>query len=243
MKFRYYYISLFVIILLLGLAACTRSKNSEAASVPEPTMTLAGEGQPPSDDVMSQLELFVTQTAMAAMGEGNVPTAPAPTTNVPGEGTPVNAEQTPEEEQPPLASPTPQPTATPIPTEKPTATIIVVPTATPGIPSNYTLKSGEFVYCIARRFNVDPNEILRVNGMTGNSYVYAGMTLKIPQSGKTFPGNRALMKHPTTYTVRSGDTIFSIACDFGDADPNAIIYANGLKAPYALTPGQTIYIP
>ena len=52
--------------------------------------------------------------------------------------------------------------------------------------SNYTLQNGEFVFCIARRFNVDPDEILALNGLFDSQTVYPGLVLKIPQSGKAF---------------------------------------------------------
>lgn len=125
----------------------------------------------------------------------------------------------------------------------PTATTIQVATSTPGAPSTYTLQEGEFPYCIARRFNVDPGTLLAVNGMTPSSAVSPGMTLTIPQSAGEFPPPRALRSHPTTYTVQSGDTIYSIACLFGDVDPNAIAAANGLASPYTLTPGTVLNIP
>jgi LysM repeat protein len=70
------------------------------------------------------------------------------------------------------------------------------------------------------------------------------MTLQIPQTGNPFPGNRSLRAHPTTYIVASGDTIYSIACLFGDVDPEAIAYVNNITSPNKqLTPGQTINIP
>jgi LysM repeat protein len=54
-----------------------------------------------------------------------------------------------------------------------------------------------------------------------NSIVSEGTTLKIPQTG-TWQGERALKSHPTNYTVVSGDTLYTIACGFGDADPNTL---------------------
>src|SRR5690606_3962464 len=37
----------------------------------------------------------------------------------------------------------------------------------PGVrPSTYTLQKGEFPYCIARRFNVDPTQLLSMSGLT-----------------------------------------------------------------------------
>jgi LysM repeat protein len=105
------------------------------------------------------------------------------------------------------------------------------------------LHGGEFPYCIARRFNVNPSELLRINGLSTYSVYYSGMTLRIPQTGNGFPGQRALRPHPSTYAVRSGDTIYSVACIYGDVEPESIGLANGLTPPYRLTPGQTINIP
>jgi len=108
------------------------------------------------------------------------------------------------------------------------AQVVSIPTVTPGMPATYKLQKGEFVYCIARRFNVDPAAMLSLNGLGQSSYVYEGMTLKIPQTGDDFPDGRSFEKPPATYTVASGDTIYSVACKFGDVEPWAIAMANNL---------------
>jgi LysM repeat protein len=124
-----------------------------------------------------------------------------------------------------------------------TSTPIPVPSPTPGIPASWTLQKGEHPYCIARRFNVNPDEMLRLNGLSANSYFYGGMVLKIPQTGNPIPGRTLPASSPHHYTVSSGDTIYSIACLYGDVDPYAIATANGLSSPYTLTAGQSLYIP
>ena len=48
-----------------------------------------------------------------------------------------------------------------------------------------------------------------------------------------------LNPHPDTYTVEAGDTVYSIACFYGDVSPEAIIAVNQLEEPYELTAGQT----
>jgi LysM repeat protein len=99
------------------------------------------------------------------------------------------------------------------------------------------------VYCIARRFDVDPTEIETLNGLASGEIVYAGTALKIPQTG-SFPGDRALRSHPTTYTVTSSnETFYSIACLFGDVRPEAIAQANGMSVDAALPVGKTLNIP
>ena len=145
-------------------------------------------------------------------------------------------------------------TSTPIigitsPATTPTATLAVSGTLTTALPAGpkpatYTLQNGEFVFCIARRFNVDPDETLALNGLFDSQTVYPGLVLKIPQSGKAFPGNRMLKTHPATYTVASAnETIYGVACEFGDIDPSAIAQANGLSLGAALTSGQQLSIP
>lgn len=130
----------------------------------------------------------------------------------------------------------PTPTNTPEPTEA-----VVVPTVTR--PATYTLKEGEFPYCIARRFNLDPVDLLSINNLSGDQLVSPGTTLQIPSTGSWAGDGRIRNPHPTTYTVDSGETIYSIACYFGDVSPEAIIAVNHLEEPYDLTPGQKLNIP
>ncbi len=220
---KLYRLSIFVIILslVLGLTACTRSaatpKSSNATAVPTNSTS--------ATEVFDVIQSFATQTAAAALLRQPTPAAPVA--------------------QPTEAVPVVQPTEAQQVPQQPTATVaaVVVPTATPGIPTSYTLHQGEFPFCIARRFNVDPAELLSINGLNSRSLYYAGMVLKIPQTGHTFPGNRVLRAHPTTYTVTAGETIYSIACLFGDVDPSAIAFANNLTSPYKLTSGQVLNIP
>jgi len=142
--------------------------------------------------------------------------------------------------EPTLKNPTPTATKT---VDLSTSTPIKVPTSTPGLPDTYKLHSGESPYCIALRFNVNYKELLRLSGLnTGNDFS-PGTVLDIPQSGRNFLDERTLMDHPTSYTIATGDSIFSIACLFGDVDPINIAIANGLTEPYELTTGESLYIP
>lgn len=230
------------VLVIVGVSACTRSLSpntkSEQSTQPADAENVGSTSEAPSD-VMEQIYMFATQTAQVLQG-GEIPPTVVPTKGegeVPGEASPPPAAGTPGAPEPTQQPVEPQPTATQQPTK------VKVPTATPGRPATYTLKGGEFPYCIARRFNVDPGELLRLNGLGTNPLYHAGMTLKIPQSGKSFPGKRSLRSHPTTYTVKTGDTIYEIACLFGDVSPEAIAYANNLTKPYNLKVGQTLQIP
>jgi len=129
---------------------------------------------------------------------------------------------------------------TPVP-PAPTATLPAIPT--PERPSSYTLQKGEWPICIARRYNLDLGSFFAANNLTMNSRPAEGTVLRIPESGSWTSGERALMAHPADYTVKAGDTIYSIACAFGDVDPMGIVAANNLQAPYTLTAGQVLRIP
>ena len=130
------------------------------------------------------------------------------------------------------------------PTGAPASTLVpgvstpfpAVATATPGRPATYTLHKGEFPYCLARRFNVDPADLLSMNGLSNGVALQPGLTLKIPQTG-SFPGTRALHSHPATYTVQVDDSIYSIACYFGDLDPTSI------AALGSITTGTVLNVP
>ncbi len=137
--------------------------------------------------------------------------------------------------------PTAEPTKEPEPTS--TATPVVFPTSTPGKPGTYILQQGEFLYCIARRFNVNPADLISLNGITENTILDPGMELKIPTSGTWELGPRYLKEHPTEYTVLAGDTIYKIACDFGDVSPNEIMDANQIENADTLIVGQVLLIP
>jgi LysM repeat protein len=217
-------------VLVLSLAACELS-----ASTPPPT-TLTSEG--PMSTLQSQLEAIATQTAAAGGGVALPTLAPLPPTSTP-EAQEGGGQQQPTQAAQPTQAPTKKPK-----TPKPTNPPVVVATSTPGIPKNYTLHDGETPYCIARRFDVDQNELLSLNGLSINTIVSVGTTLKIPQTGNPFISERALREHPATYTVQEGESVYEIACKFGDVSPESIIAANNIENPDKdLKAGRKIDIP
>ena len=82
------------------------------------------------------------------------------------------------------------------------------------------------------------------NLFNSSTVTYVGQTLTIPKNAGSFDaGPRSLRNHPDKYTVRAGDTVYSIACLYGDVDPRAIADNNGISVDASLTPGQTLQIP
>jgi len=186
-------------------------------------------------DSMNDVENFTTPTALAGNPNANIPTATPGTGAQPADGATV--------------------TATPIIALNPTATatqaVSVVVTSTTGStttssgprPTSYILKNGEFPYCIARRYNVDPDELLRLSGLSAGILYPPGTSLTIPQSG-SFPENRMLKTHPASYTVVSSDeTVYSVACLYGDVKPEDIATANGISVDTVLASGKVLSIP
>jgi hypothetical protein len=127
----------------------------------------------------------------------------------------------------------------------PTATETQVPVEIPTLtrPETYTLQRGEWPICIARRYDLPLDVFLSANNMTLHSQPGVGTVLQIPSEGSWNAGARQLKPHPTTHAVASGESIYSIACQYGDVSPEGIAAANGLEAPYDLSAGQTLQIP
>jgi LysM repeat protein/uncharacterized protein YvpB len=108
-------------------------------------------------------------------------------------------------------------------------------------PTVHTVAWGETLYSIARAYGVTPQAIAEVNGINVNSWVYAGTPLKIPN-----PTSVPASISPTTpsgyYTVRAGDTLFSIAARFGTT-VDALAAANHLPANGLIYIGWSLKIP
>lgn len=234
-------VSIFIAATML-LSACTQSLSSAPAATPTPLPdSFFVEPFPTDDNPMAMIEEFAKQTAAAQTAVDGGEAVEGTPEAIDETAEPAGEETATEEAAVDAATPTNAEPAAAVDTPIPAAT--AVPSGSR--PATYTLQKGEFPYCIARRFNVDPNQLLSLSGLTSaqaNSLI-VGTVLTIPQSG-SFPGNRALASHPATYTVASGDeTLYSVACKFGDVDPNAIATANNIAVSSKLTVGQQLQIP
>ena len=222
-------------------SACNQPYSTPPVSNVTPNLFTTGTAQITMSDIAS----FGTQTAIAS--QVGTPQVQAMATQTPGPGV------TPQDTPTPQVSTNPAFTATTnlavIGTVNNTAVNNTasgpVSTSAPvgSRPPQWTLHKGEFPYCIARRFDVDPGQLLSLNGLSNGEIYYPNLTLKIPQTG-SFPGTRALAAHPATYTVTSGETLYSIACRYGDLNPVDIANLNGLSSPDApLAAGTVLKFP
>jgi LysM repeat protein len=206
---------LFIIIIITSLmfSACNMS-----ASTPPPIT--------PTSMDLSEIARQATETAIAKTPKSGETQAPEATSE-----TAIASTDAPEDVA--AATNTPEPEETEDPE-------IVTEYA---VPDTYTLQQGEFPFCLARRFNILPEDILDYNGIESGTIFYPGKTISLPSSGRAYIGNRALQYHPATYSVVYGDNLYSIACLYGDVDPRAIAAANDLDIDQVLTPGILLQIP
>jgi LysM repeat protein len=213
-----------IVTLALGITACTRS-----ASTP-----------PPEEDVSPDAQTSDTQATMDAVRSAILTqTAQASEAVEAGEGSLTVIA--------PAESPTPTVSGTP-----PTAT--PSPTATSSTALEYTVQSGDWIWKIARNFNVDPQDIIDLNGITDPSQISPGMVLKIPAqavAASTPTSEVTITGTPATSTpqagvrkhvVLPGEWIWQIARNYG-VDPQDIIDANNLSDPAKIYPGQELIIP
>ena len=98
----------------------------------------------------------------------------------------------------------------------------------------YTVKSGDTLYGISNQYGVSVMDIMRVNNLN-NSNLVVGQVLNIPTSSGTNPDNTF------TYTVKKGDSLYSIANQYG-TNVNTLISLNNLKSN-SLSIGQRLLVP
>ncbi len=249
-------------ILLLGVmlaSACTYSYSQAPAGTPTTIPTnLFVSPFPSGQDPLQIIAALGTQTAQALTAQAGgatvaVGTPGTPSTQAVATDTSASTQTTqvatllPVTEIPSGSTFTPTSQGTVV---IPTISGTVAAPTTSGtavpVPSTYTLQKGEWPYCIARRYNVNPNELLSLNNLTfaQSSMLMPGLVLTMPQTGNAFPGDRAWHSHPDTFTVDSSDTtIYGVACYYGDITPQAIATANSLPVSAVLTVSQKLTIP
>lgn len=98
----------------------------------------------------------------------------------------------------------------------------------------YIVKSGDTIYNIAQTYGISVNELQAINNLK-NTSLSVGQILKIPKSeieliplGAECVGNGYIEPNYITYTVKSGDTLDSIALDYG-VSVNSIKTLNNLS--------------
>ena len=109
------------------------------------------------------------------------------------------------------------------------------------VPSiSYTVKSGDNLYNIARKYNTSVSTIVKLNNLANNS-LSVGQVLLIPISDNSSGSSQSGGVGGNTYVVQKGDSLYSIARRFGTS-VSSIISLNNLIGS-SLSVGQKILIP
>ncbi|MGM9879035.1 MAG: LysM peptidoglycan-binding domain-containing protein [Bacilli bacterium] len=112
---------------------------------------------------------------------------------------------------------------------------IGVPYSLPGVSANtYVVKKGDSLYGIANKYDISVESLKNANGLSGN-LINIGQTLVIPTSSNVSPGDYVV------YTVKSGDSLWNIANQYG-VSVNDIVDYNNLGTTL-LQIGQQLLIP
>jgi murein DD-endopeptidase MepM/ murein hydrolase activator NlpD len=107
----------------------------------------------------------------------------------------------------------------------------------------HIIQKGETIYSIARNYDADIQDILRLNDIQDPRKVQAGQRIRIPGGGKgTGQGAASSGTGYTEYRVARGDSLFGIARKHG-VTLQELRAANGLREDYVLKAGDRLKIP
>lgn len=94
--------------------------------------------------------------------------------------------------------------------------------------SVYTVKKGDTLYAISRRYSVPVRDLIRTNGFKAPYALEIGQRVSVPSA--------------RVHVVKKGETGYGISRAYG-VTVAALMQENGIKAPYTLEIGQTLRLP
>ncbi|HET6724763.1 MAG TPA: LysM peptidoglycan-binding domain-containing protein [Gammaproteobacteria bacterium] len=112
---------------------------------------------------------------------------------------------------------------------------------------DYVVRAGDSLWDISREYNVDVREIARWNGIGRNDTLHIGDKLTIWPHGhgearaQTVSATGKDLLHKIQYTVRSGDSLWSISNQF-NVNVNQLANWNSLSTSDYLHPGQQLVL-
>ncbi len=159
------------------------------------------------------------------------------------------AAYTPTPEPTPTATEEPTVVVTEEPTPEPTVEVVVTPVQTPevqpspvvsGGETSYTVRPGDTLFSIARRYGLTFEEVAAFNGITNPNLIQPGQVIRIPAGGTSIPTPQPGGER--THVVQPGENLFRIALRYNMSYLYLASY-NGIANPHAIYVGQVIRIP
>ena len=109
----------------------------------------------------------------------------------------------------------------------------------------YTVKAGDTLYGISRKFGMSLSQLVSVNGISASSLIVPGQTLRVAGGATTSIVVKTNVTSSRTsggnYLVQPGDTLYSIARRSG-MSLNSLLTLNGLSQSSVIYPGQSLTI-
>ena len=113
-------------------------------------------------------------------------------------------------------------------------------------PDDYPVSSGDTIYSIAWKYELDPFELARWNNISSPYRIYPGQRLSMKQ-GESATASQATKSQsssttasrPDSIKVRKGDTLYALADQY-NVSGRQLASINGLRSPYIIKPGQTL---
>ena len=96
----------------------------------------------------------------------------------------------------------------------------------------YTVRRGDTLWGISRKFGTSINSIVALNGIKNPNLIYVGEVFKIPS---------ARSEQAVIYTVKRGDTLWGISRKFGTTVEN-LVKLNSVKNPNLIYVGEKLII-
>ena len=129
-------------------------------------------------------------------------------------------------------------------------------------PEDYTVKSGDTIFSIAWRYELDADEFAAWNGIRASKFIKPGQRLhtrkpanfdadrktRYDQSVAYAPSSSSQRSNPDNNQINQkwvkaekGDTLYGLSKRYG-ISVNRLAQLNQLKKPYVIKPGQTIFL-